>query len=70
MISLGLTLGDLAAADIEQWIDLIEGRFKLVCKPIPGRDDGALQATGEAEAIEAAVSHLRGAGVAVEPVEL
>jgi hypothetical protein len=70
MISLGLTFGDLDAADMRRSLDLLETRFKLSCKAIPGRDDGAVQVTGEAEAIEAAVSHLRGAGVAVEPLEL
>jgi len=70
MISLGLTLGDLEAVETQRWIDLLEARFKLACKAIPGRADGAVQVTGAAEAIEAAVSHLRGAGVAVEPLEL
>ncbi|MGD2064078.1 MAG: hypothetical protein PVF51_10920 [Nitrospirota bacterium] len=70
MISLGITFGDLDAADTRQWVDLLEGRFKLACKVIPGRSDGAVQVTGEAEAIEAAFSHLRGAGVAAEPLEL
>ena len=70
MISLGLTFGDVDAAEVQRCVDVLQERFKLACKPIPGRDDGAVQVTGEAEAIEEAVSHLRGAGVAVEPLEL
>lgn len=70
MISLGLTLGDLAPAAAEPWIALLQDRFQLTCKTIPGREEVAVQITGAAEQIEGAVSHLRGAGIAVEPLEL
>jgi hypothetical protein len=70
MISLGLTFGDLDPVATRRSVELLETRFNLACKSIPDRDDGAVQVTGEAEAIEAAVSHLRGEGIAVEPLEL
>jgi len=70
MISLGLALGDLEPHAAEPWIAMLHDRFQLTCKPIPGRSDAAVQVTGTAEAIESAVSHLRGQGVAVEPLEL
>jgi len=70
MISLGITLGDLEPAAAEPWIAALRDRFQLTCKPIPDRTDHAVQVTGTAEQIESAVSHLRGQGIAVEPVEL
>ena len=70
MISLGLTLGDLEPHAAEPWIAMLRDRFQLTCKTIPDRSDVAVQVTGTAEAIEGAVSHLRGQGIAVEPVEL
>ena len=70
MISLGLTLGDLDAAAAEPWLAVLRDRFQLASTPIPDRTDVTVQVTGEAEQIEAAVSHLRGEGIAVEPTEL
>jgi len=70
MISLGITLGDLEPTAADPWLVLLRDRFQLICKPIPNRTDGAVQVTGTAEQIENAVSHLRGEGIGVEPLEL